>query len=226
MTALTIERLTDPVLSVLLPFLRDAVNADMAALMTANGLPVETAVETTLPHPVRIDMGISEDQMPVLSAYRYRQARKRRTFSKVENVITVQAVYVSPLCAHTQIADRWPLLEAVWSSIMSALSAGYHVAHSAGARVLDDAGMVEFNQDTATKTELFIERGEYAFPAFRGEFEVRWAEAAKPSTSVPLASVTAGAVVEGGDPTSPDVSTTIVYPSAFSNEPFGEEGAP
>lgn len=168
-----LEALSDPLITPLLALMKDAINADVRAQMVAAGKTPEDAVVTTAPHPVALEIA-GQAALPLLSCYRVRSRQRSTTMYWIDSVDTLQFAYVTPQCAREQIDERWPLLQRVWRRILITMQLGCDVAHLSGADVFGPAGVIAYEESSASKVDLFAETGDYAYPMFRGEMEVIW----------------------------------------------------
>lgn len=165
-----LDTVVDPLVTPLLAFLKDAINADLSAETPPDSEP-EAAVATTAPHPVDIEM-TGETALPILTCYRTRSRARRRSIAFVDHTVTLQFTYVTAATAREQLGARWPLLERVWAALLLSLSTGSHPAHADGEDVLDSLRVIEVVLSTAQKREIFQPGGDYTYPAFVAEIDL------------------------------------------------------
>lgn len=178
MTAIALERLSDPLVTPILALLKDAVNADLAAAMTDAGIsPTMDAVKSTVPHPISAQILTADPSLPMLVCYRVRQVNQRRTFGYVDQLCTLRLQYITDATSVEQIGSRWPLLDRTWRACIKALCDGHHPAHASDDNVLEDAGVVWVNE-AAQKSESFLGGGDFVFPQWEADIQVTWRDAA------------------------------------------------
>jgi hypothetical protein len=174
--AAALDSLPDPLITPLLQFLQIAVNADlreqMATVTLQPGVEAEDVIQTIAPRP--LDLLVDGDgKLPMLGCVRTKVRSKQVTFGFKENYTTLRFYYFTPATNVDQLGERWPLLNRVWESMIRALEVGKHDDYHAGADLLEELQITWVNFESATKQELHAERGQFAFPAFIGDIEIR-----------------------------------------------------
>lgn len=210
----------DDTLLPLLSLLQDAINSDLEA----KGLNAGEAVQHIAPYDMRLELA-GELSLPALSCFRVRSVPTRQSAVHLDERVTLRFKYVSASTARESIDERWPLLEHVWRSFVATMDRGYHEAHRASARVLDEIGFVWISWNQTNKLEVYADDGDYAYPAWQADVQVQWRDLGRNDTTAlyPMTGVRASIGTDGGVD---DVITTILTETGEAEqdaEPFEEE---
>lgn len=200
MTALSTP---DPMIDPMLSFLQAVVNV---------GIPgVATPIVQTANHPIDLELGLGELDMPILGCHRIRTQTRSFSMGHLnDELATIRFTFIGPMCSREELPQRWPLLDKVWRRIVDALYRGHDEDYEGDADVMATAGVVRVDLNSARKQEFYAEKGDYAFPSFWGEIDVLWRDPllADVSDLAPFNRADGKFLVEGNtDQAAPDVKT-------------------
>lgn len=159
---MSLDDATDPQVDALLTLIKGGVNANLADELG------QDAIVGTYNHPRPLAI-LPMLQLPALSVYRFREAKRRRTFKHIDDVVTFRFEYVTTAASLENLEDRWRLLRAVWKEIVELACDGHHPSVSADADVLINAGFVEVDLRTALASYDFHPDGQTLYPFLRGQ---------------------------------------------------------
>lgn len=158
---MSLDDLRDPHVEALLELAVGAVNAQLQAELGENAI----VGAYTHPRPLKL---IPQTQLPALAVYRATDARRRRTFSNVEDRGMFIFEYIVRPVGVDEIRLRWPLLRRVWKELVDAIDGETHVSVAGGAAILGLAGFTEIESETASVTYGYVEGDAAPYPFFRG----------------------------------------------------------
>lgn len=162
---MSLDSATDPVATALRSLLQSGLNADLAAVTT------ESVVAATYGWPAIAAARTPSLALPALSVWRHSEERWQRTARHVERLTTFRIDYQLPATPLERVDERWALLQLVWTQALIIIAAGCHASVSAGAPVLNNAGVVEMPIRKTPPTVAFQvpQVGESLYPTFFGQ---------------------------------------------------------
>jgi hypothetical protein len=172
----TLYSVVDPVVASVLAVSKDGVNAELAAFWSGDEDDPESQppIRGTAGFPVTPQQ-ISDGKLPLLSCYRRTQVdHETSALYSEDKQVTLQFMYIGPDTNPDHLGSRWPLLNAVWEAILSAVQCTREEYVGA---TPSDAGVITFVRGSAKKTEQYLRTGSASvpgtlYPAFVGEFDI------------------------------------------------------
>jgi hypothetical protein len=219
----------DPLVEAFLALSQAGVNDLLASLWDSSDDRSIAPIVATANHPITPQQ-LSAGQLPLLSAYRSTEVRTETTMGHInDRVVTLEITYVAPETPPDDMTARWPLLQAVWSALLTSVCNGSdaYVGPS-----LPDSGLIEIRLETARKLERYLQRESVnapgvIYPAFVARINVVERPVVDISHLAQFLSLRTKLYTDGLHPEPADVTVDTYTPEGEAVrdavEPFDEE---
>ena len=158
---MTLDAAIDRQVAALVALLGAGVNLDLR-----EELDGARAIESIHPWPIRIEH-IPATKLPSLAVYRLSDQRVQVGARTVEQA-TIRIEYIATATPRDRYADRWPLLRAVWATLVPIALRGSHPKVSSGANLLEAADVLAVQSLSPTvRYELPVDERQ-VYPGFQG----------------------------------------------------------